>query len=88
MPAVSKAQRQAVTIAEHHPDQLYDRNKSLLKMSHTQLHDFAATKESGLPERVSPSETVQRHNAKRPRHRQANPDRATSLIETLRARKK
>lgn len=52
MPAVSKAQRQAMAIAEYHPDQLYSRNKGLTKMSHSQLHDFAATKEKKLPERV------------------------------------
>ena len=44
MPARSVAQRQAMAIAEHHPSQLYKRNKGLLKMTHQQLHDFAATK--------------------------------------------
>jgi hypothetical protein len=51
MPAVSKAQRQAIAIAEHHPDELYARNRGLLGMSHQQLHDFAATPEKGLPQR-------------------------------------
>jgi hypothetical protein len=51
MPSVSKDQRKAMAIAEHHPDQLYARNKGLLKMSHSQLHDFAATKETKLPKR-------------------------------------
>jgi hypothetical protein len=50
MPAVSKAQRIAMAIAEHHPDKLYGKNKGLLKMSHQQLHDFAHTSEKGLPE--------------------------------------
>lgn len=40
-----------MAIAEHHPDELYGRNKNLLKMSHKQLHDFAATSERGLPKR-------------------------------------
>ena len=44
MPAKSVAQRQAMAIAEHHPSQLYKRNRGLLKMTHKQLHDFAATK--------------------------------------------
>ena len=44
MPAVSEKQRQVMTIAEHHPDQLYKKNRGLLKMSHKQLHDFASTK--------------------------------------------
>ena len=52
MPAKSKAQREAMAIAEHHPEELYGRNKGLLKMSKGQLHDFAATKEKGLPARV------------------------------------
>lgn len=51
MPAVSKAQRQAIAIAEHEPGKLYARNKGLLKMSHADQHDFAATSEAGLPER-------------------------------------
>jgi len=53
MPAKSIAQRQAMAIAEHHPSQLYARNKGLLQMSHSQLHDFASTKESNLPQRKS-----------------------------------
>lgn len=44
MPAVSEAQREVMAIAEHHPDKLYKKNRGLLKMSHEQLHDFAATK--------------------------------------------
>lgn len=52
MPARSRDQRIAMAIAEHHPEQLYSRNKGLLKMSKQQLHDFAATKERGLPKRV------------------------------------
>lgn len=51
MPATSDAQRRAMAIAEHQPGKLYARNRGLLKMSHQQLHDFAATPESGLPER-------------------------------------
>jgi len=49
MPAVSKAQRVAMAIAEHEPSKLYVRNKGLKKMTHQQLHDFASTKEKGLP---------------------------------------
>lgn len=51
MPAKSKAQREVFAVAEHHPEELNKRNKGLLKMSHEQLHDFAATKEKGLPAR-------------------------------------
>ncbi len=44
MPASTEKQREAMAIAEHHPGQLYQRNRGMLKMSHSQLHDFAATK--------------------------------------------
>ena len=56
MPAVSKAQRQVMAIAEHHPHDLYKKNRGLLRMSQSQLHDFAATKESKLPERKKKKE--------------------------------
>ena len=44
MPAVSEKQRRLFAIAEHHPGQLYARNRGALSMSQGQLHDFAATK--------------------------------------------
>ena len=50
MPAVSKKQQVAMAIAEHAPNKLYSRNKSLLSMTHQQLHDFAHTKRKNLPE--------------------------------------
>jgi len=53
MPSVSKAQRMAMAIAEHHPSELSAKNKGLLKMTKSQLHDFASTKETGLPEHVA-----------------------------------
>jgi hypothetical protein len=52
MPATSKAQREAMAIAEHHPEKLKKRNRGMLGMSHEQLHDFAATPEKGLPDKV------------------------------------
>ena len=51
MPAVSKAQAIAMRIAEHAPEKLYDRNKSLLSMSKEKLSEFASTPEKGLPYR-------------------------------------
>lgn len=54
MPSESVVQRQAMAIAEHHPSQLYARNKAMLKMTHQQLHDFASTKQKGLPKRKRP----------------------------------
>jgi len=53
MPSVSKNQRRAMAIAEHHPEELYAKNKGLLKMSHQQLHDFASTREKNLPVTVN-----------------------------------
>jgi hypothetical protein len=50
MPSVSRKQQIATAIAEHAPSKLFGRNKGLLKMSHSQLHDFAATPRKGLPE--------------------------------------
>lgn len=44
MPAKSEKQREAIAIAEHEPSKLYSRNKSLLNMSHEDMHDFASTK--------------------------------------------
>lgn len=52
MPSVSRAQRIAMAIAEHHPSKLNKKNRGLLKMSHKQLHEFASTPEKGLPYHV------------------------------------
>lgn len=49
MPATSANQRTAMAIAEHEPDKLYSANKGMLKMSKSQLHDFASTKGLGAP---------------------------------------
>ena len=48
MPAVSKNQATAMRIAEHSPGKLYKRNKGMLSMSKSDLHDFASTKTKGL----------------------------------------
>jgi len=52
MPATSKAQRRLMAIAEHDPSAVYARNKGVLDMTKDQLHDFAATKEKKLPQKV------------------------------------
>lgn len=51
MPSVSLVQRRAMAIAEHEPEKLNAKNKSLLSMSKEQLHEFASTPEKGLPKR-------------------------------------
>lgn len=44
MPAESDKQRKLMALAEHHPEQVSKKNKGVLSMSKSQLHDFAATK--------------------------------------------
>src|SRR5579859_12456 len=44
MPAISQAQQRLMAIAEHNPSALFAKDRGVLKMSHQQLHDFAATK--------------------------------------------
>ena len=51
MPATSVKQRQAAAIAEHHPEELYERNKGLLSMSKDKLSHYAGTSEKGLPKK-------------------------------------
>lgn len=71
MPAASKAQRIAMAIAEHHPEQLYERNKGMAKMTKEQLHDFAATSEKGLPEhKDTESHVYDWRKRRRPRGKQ------------------
>ncbi len=41
-----------MAIAEHDPSKLKKKNKGLLGMSHEQLHDFASTPTSDLPEKA------------------------------------
>ncbi|KKN00370.1 hypothetical protein LCGC14_1138450 [marine sediment metagenome] len=40
-----------MAIAEHQPGKLYKRNRGVLSMTQGQLHDYAATKERGLPKK-------------------------------------
>lgn len=60
MPAKSKAQRELMAIAEHHPSEVSAKNRGVLKMSHQQLHDFASTKEKSLPKRKLSGRAVKR----------------------------
>lgn len=67
MPSSSKAQRRLMAIAEHHPDEVYSKNKGILGMTHQQLHDFASTKEKGLPEHVKVAHNAAAKFSKRKR---------------------
>ena len=51
MPSVSKNQQMMMAIAENSPDDLYPENRDVLKMGKSKLHDFAATKRTGIPKR-------------------------------------
>lgn len=51
MPATSQAQQRLMAVAEHNPGAIAAKNRGVLKMTHSQLHDFAATKRKGLPAR-------------------------------------
>lgn len=53
MPSVSKKQRHFMAMVEHTPSSELSGKAKEAKhsMSHQQLHDFAKTKESGLPNR-------------------------------------
>jgi len=65
VPAKSKAQRIVMAIAEHHPEELYDRNKGAADMTHEQLHDFAATPAKHLPTHVHASYKMAREARKK-----------------------
>lgn len=51
MPAESKKQRKLAAMAEHNPSAIRSENRSILSMKKSDLHDYASTKEKGLPER-------------------------------------
>lgn len=65
MSAKSQAQQQVMAIAEHEPSKLKPENKGLLKMSKSDLHDFAATKHKGLPKHVGGKSKLRKSNTKR-----------------------
>lgn len=63
MPARSQAQQRLMAIAEHNPSAVYSRNAGVLKMSHSQLHDFAATPRKGKPQHVRLSRSAKVHTS-------------------------
>lgn len=42
-----------MAVAAHHPDKLYAKNKGVLGMKHSDMHDYASTKETSLPDKVA-----------------------------------
>ena len=50
MPALSEKQRRMMAVAYNQPQKLFKKNRRVLKMSRTQLHDFTLkTMGSGYP---------------------------------------
>lgn len=49
MPAKSKKQRRFMALVEHHPNASPEVAKAAKTMTKGQAHDFASTKEKGLP---------------------------------------
>jgi len=52
MPAKSKKQRRLMGLAASDPGKVKPSNRGVLKMTKSQLHDFASTDEKGLPVKV------------------------------------
>lgn len=52
MPSTSKRQQALMAIAEHEPSKVKPENKGVVKMTKTQLHEFASTDTKGLPVQV------------------------------------
>ena len=52
MPAKSKKQQQLMAIAAHSPEKVQEKNKGVLKMTQSQMHDYASTDRKGLPVQV------------------------------------
>jgi hypothetical protein len=52
MPAKSKKQQGLMAVAEHEPDKITPQNQGVVKMTKSQLHDFATTDKKGLPIKV------------------------------------
>jgi len=52
MPAKSRSQQRLFAVAEHHPSALSAKNAKLADLPRKTLHEFAATKTTGLPRHV------------------------------------
>lgn len=64
MPAESQAQQKAMAIALHNPEKLHSKNKNMLKMSMSQLEEFAKTKRKGLPKKKSSKKSSKKNPMK------------------------
>lgn len=74
MPAKSKKQQSLMAIAEHSPDKVQAKNKGVLKMTHSQLHDYAATDKAGLPVQVK----VEKKHTKTIKHKDDSGPKASA----------
>ena len=57
MPAKSRAQQRLAQIAEHDPEAVRGRNRSILDMSQKELHTMASGSMRGKPEHVRSRDT-------------------------------
>ena len=70
MPSVSKSERRLMGAAEHGAN--FPKAKKIRKsMSHKQMHEFASTKEKGLPVKVKAHarHKAKAHKEEKPTHR-------------------
>lgn len=58
-------QRRLIAIAEHHPEEVSAKNKSVLSMKKKDMHDFASTPEKGLPTRAQEYRMYKKRKAQR-----------------------
>ena len=49
---VSKVQKRAAAVAEHHPGKLFKRNRNLLSMDKKEMHEMASGSEKDMPMRA------------------------------------
>ena len=65
MPATSKKQSRFFRWAEHNPGQAKAEGKYPTGMSKSDMHDFAATPDKGLPEKAGPLTRAARMKGKK-----------------------
>jgi hypothetical protein len=74
-----------MAIAEHDPSKLYTRNRGMLNMTHTQLHDFASGSEKGKPQYAKGSKRSGKQGLGHP-ERNLGPYHGHSVAMYLRAK--
>lgn len=60
MPATSQAQANLMRMAEHNPSAVSKKNKGVLKMSASQLHDFTKLKKGAPKKKIGVADMMER----------------------------